>query len=971
MVFLASSPALAAPAHPFLETFGGAAQPSFGNAAGMAVDQSTGDVLVIDVEHQTLTRFHADGTPADFSALGSNEIPGLTFGPNPAEVQVAVDNSGGPTEGDIYVPQAGAKTVNIYASTGEKIGQLTESTEGEFSEPCGVAVDPSGNVYVADFAGIHKYTPAGNPAVNADKQAVNFAFPEVCEIAAGAGPTAGSIFAVSFFSGVVAKLDSTTGAETIKEVTAGPTTTVTVDPSNGHLYAASEANVREFGASGSSAKEVSSTALASNAQGIALSESTGNLYATRAGDANIEVYAPIPHVFLETFGSAAQPSFGNAAGMAVDQSTGDVLVIDVEHQTLTRFHADGTPADFSFLGSNEIPGLTFGPNPAEVQVAVDNSGGPTEGDIYVPQAGAKTVNIYASTGEKIGQLTESTEGEFSEPCGVAVDPSGNVYVADFAGIHKYTPAGNPAVNADKQAVNFAFPEVCEIAAGAGPTAGSIFAVHFFSGAVAKLDSTTGAETIKEVTAGPATTVTVDPSNGHLYAASEANVREFGASGSSAKEVSNTVLASNAQGIALSEATGNLYTTRQGDANVEVYAPGHFNLVKFELAVDKTGSGSGTVASVPAGIACGSECAAAFAQGKEVTLKATAAGNSHFTGWSTLAGSPGTCTGTTSPCKITIGEAVHLQAAFTLIPTPAVTALSPSIGPGIGGTVVEITGTNLDEATSVRFGSTVVSAPFTEDTATKIVLAAPSHAGGTFDVVVTTGGGPSATTPADQFTFVADPAVFALTPAIGPLAGGNVVEITGKNLANATQVQFGSTVVSAPFTEDTAAAIRLAAPAHAAGTVDVRVTTLAGTTAKFPADTYTYQEPAPVLPVSEIPTPPGAPTLTVKPPPPPPPPPSNHVSVGVARQHGHSVSLTLTVAAAGKLTATGKGLKPATATATRAGTVTVTLKLTNAAARQLKRKGRLTVTVTIAFLPTGGTPGAATKTVTFKTNRKRK
>jgi hypothetical protein len=361
----------------------------------------------------------------------------------------------------------------------------------------------------------------------------------------------------------------------------------------------------------------------------------------------------------------------------------------------------------------------------------------------------------------------------------------------------------------------------------------------------------------------------------------------------------------------------------------------------------------------------------FTQGKEVTLKATAAGNSHFTGWSTVSGSPGTCTGTTSPCKVTIGEAVELKAGFTLIPVPVVTAVSPPVGPGVGGTVVEITGTNLEEATSVRFGSTVVSAPFIEDTATKIKLPAPSHAGGTFDVVVVTGGGPSATSLSDLFTFVADPAVFALTPANGPLAGGNVVEITGKNLANATQVQFGTTVVNPPFIEDTAGKIRVAAPAHAAGTVDVRVSTLAGTSAKFPADAYTYQPPAPVLPVTEIPPPVGAPTLTVKPPPPPPPPPpSNHVKIGAARQHRHSVSLTLTVAAAGKLTATGNGLKPATATAARAGTVNVTLGLTPAAARHLKRKGRLTVKVTIAFLPTGGTPGTTTKTVTFKAKGRR-
>jgi hypothetical protein len=40
--------ASAAQTHPFLETFGSAAQPTFTEPEGLAVDQSNGDVLVID-----------------------------------------------------------------------------------------------------------------------------------------------------------------------------------------------------------------------------------------------------------------------------------------------------------------------------------------------------------------------------------------------------------------------------------------------------------------------------------------------------------------------------------------------------------------------------------------------------------------------------------------------------------------------------------------------------------------------------------------------------------------------------------------------------------------------------------------------------------------------------------------------------------------------------------------------------------
>ena len=54
-------------------------------------------------------------------------------------------------------------------------------------------------------------------------------------------------------------------------------------------------------------------------------------------------------------------------------------------------------------------------------------------------------------------------------------------------------------------------------------------------------------------------------------------------------------------------------------------------VKSTLSITKTGSG--TVTSSPAGINCGSDCSESYTSGTIVTLNATAAGGSVFTGWS--------------------------------------------------------------------------------------------------------------------------------------------------------------------------------------------------------------------------------------------------------------------------------------------------------------------------------------------------
>src|SRR5207245_2599382 len=79
--------------------------------------------------------------------------------------------------------------------------------------------------------------------------------------------------------------------------------------------------------------------------------------------------------------------------------------------------------------------------------------------------------------------------------------------------------------------------------------------------------------------------------------------------------------------------------------------------------------------------------------------------------------------------------------------PTVTKVEPNSGPVAGGTSVTITGTNLTGATAVKFGSTSASV-FTVNSATSIIATSPPGVG-IVDVTVTTPGGTSPNTPADQ------------------------------------------------------------------------------------------------------------------------------------------------------------------------------------------------------------------------------
>src|SRR5712664_1195216 len=107
----------------------------------------------------------------------------------------------------------------------------------------------------------------------------------------------------------------------------------------------------------------------------------------------------------------------------------------------------------------------------------------------------------------------------------------------------------------------------------------------------------------------------------------------------------------------------------------------FNVQTFTLTVNKAGTGSGTVTSseTPPSISCGPTCATAsatYTSGTAVTLTASPASGSTFTGWS-----GGGCTGT-GPCVVTMNGPTTVAATFTL-QTTSYTLTVNKAGTGTG------------------------------------------------------------------------------------------------------------------------------------------------------------------------------------------------------------------------------------------------------------------------------------------------
>ena len=167
------------------------------------------------------------------------------------------------------------------------------------------------------------------------------------------------------------------------------------------------------------------------------------------------------------------------------------------------------------------------------------------------------------------------------------------------------------------------------------------------------------------TAAPSTTIT--PAGGTFFAAQQVQLSCADGSGSGCDKIHYTT-----DGAAAT-ANSPLYTApiaidatktvhffavdRAG--NAETAKSAEFSIIyQFPVTVLFAGTGSGSVTSIPAGIAGKTEASAMFQAGSQVTLNAVADSGNSFAGWS------GACTGT-GPCTVTMDAAKSVTASFTL------------------------------------------------------------------------------------------------------------------------------------------------------------------------------------------------------------------------------------------------------------------------------------------------------------------
>ena len=416
----------------------------FDSPSGVAVDGS-GNVFVADSDNNTIRKISPAGAVTTLAGTagtsGSEDGTGATarFA---RPTGVAVDGSGNVFVADFYNDTIRKISSDGAVTTLAGKARSSGSQEGmggaaRFSHPYGVAADGSGNVLVADSYNntIRKIAPAG--AVTTLAGTAN---------AYGCADGTGVVARFRFPKGVAVDRSGSVfvaddGNNTIRKIT----------PSGAVTTLAGRAR------SSGSADGTGPAALFASPNGVAV-DGLGNVFVADDGNHTIRKITPSGAVTTlagtaglsgSADGTGAAARFDSLAGVAVDGS-GNVFVADDGNHTIRKITPSG--AVTTLAGTAGLSGSADGTGAAArfdspSGVAVDGSGNVFVADTYNNTIRKITPSGVVTTFTGTAKSSGSADGtgaaaRFAFPSGVAVDGSGNVFVADAGNgtVRKITPS---------------------------------------------------------------------------------------------------------------------------------------------------------------------------------------------------------------------------------------------------------------------------------------------------------------------------------------------------------------------------------------------------------------------------------------------------------------------------------------------------------------------------------------------------
>ena len=436
---------------------GTGAAASFCIPTGVAVD-GTGNIFVADSYNNTIRKITASGVVTTLAGTagshgsvdGTGAAASFSMSFDPAQNSflagtpsgVAVDGAG-----NVFVADWGNNNIRkitprgVVTTLAGSADQSPGSADGtgaaaSFNWPEGVAVDGSGNVFVADSRNntIRRITPAGVVTTLAGTAGSWGSADGTGAAARFNGPSgvavdgAGNVF--------VADSDNT-----IRKIT--PTRAVTT-------FAGTADSTGSSDGTGATARFSSPSGVAVDGAGdVFVADSDNNTIRKITPTRAVTTFAGTADSTGSSDGTGATARFSSPSGVAVD-GAGNVFVADSGNNTIRKITPAGmvtTLAGAASSGSADGTGAAARFNSPE-SVAVDGAG-----NVFVADWGNSTirkitpsgvVTTFAGTAGSYGSADGTgAAASFSFPTGVAVDGSGNLFVADLGNstIRKITPAG--------------------------------------------------------------------------------------------------------------------------------------------------------------------------------------------------------------------------------------------------------------------------------------------------------------------------------------------------------------------------------------------------------------------------------------------------------------------------------------------------------------------------------------------------
>ncbi len=475
----------------------------FSTPTGVAVDQTSGDVYVIDSGNSRVEKFDASGnfilafgkgvdqttggdvctaTSGDTCQAGTN---GSSAGEFSSPAFVAVDNSAGASAGDVYVGDTGDSAVSKFTSGGALVstwgtgGQLSSG----FTSIDGITVDKNGQLLVIDDSNtVWEFGQDGSATTH-------FATTRGMDRNGMDVDSSGNIFKVNGDSSVEKLTSSGTD---VAQVTSGTTQELVIDRSSGDLYVSNGSGVDHYSFDNSgnvlesgnttctpapnspcSPTDSFGSSVLSGATGIGFDSGSTQLYAAN-GDNTVAIFGPPAPGQPAIDSESASPGSNYATLSAQINPFGvDTNSCHFEYVDDTDFQATGytsatsvpcTPADLGSTFSDQtatadISGLTINTK-YHFRVVAANSDGTTTGDDTTfttqdaaaidSQSASNIGSTYAELDTQVNPLGTDTSCEFQYVDDTAFQATGYTTATTVACTPADLGAGKSDVSASAQ-----------------------------------------------------------------------------------------------------------------------------------------------------------------------------------------------------------------------------------------------------------------------------------------------------------------------------------------------------------------------------------------------------------------------------------------------------------------------------------------------------------------------------------------